>query len=201
MIYLSNGNRKVKATIFNLPAIKTCKKCLDCHKYCYARKAEKLYKEVLPCRERNFEATKQEGFVVNMVVALSRKRSNIVRIHESGDFYSEKYIRDWFTIIGWFPGKRFYAYTKRNDLFTAEILKDKPENLTLILSIDGVFFFDIEKIKYERIFPMYNGFNKIAIVHETFTNCPAIKDKSVMCGKDCTKCIDGKEKCIIFKKH
>lgn len=201
MIYLSNGNRKVKATIFNLPAIKTCKKCLDCHKYCYARKAEKLYPKVLPCRERNYQESLKDSFVDKMISLLERKKGKLVRIHESGDFYSLEYIQKWFTVIRSFPDKKFYAYTKRNDLFTTEILANKPENLTLIYSIDGI---RKSKIVCNDDW-VYNinceGFDKIAIVHETFTNCPAIKDKSIMCGKDCTKCIDGKEKCIIFKKH
>lgn len=193
-IYISYCNRKVKANIFNLPAVKTCKKNISCAGYCYARKSEKRYPGVLPCRERNYVESQKDTFVNDVITILKKRKNKVVRIHESGDFYSVEYIQKWFGICNSLPGYIFYTYTKRDDLFTSDILSTKPDNLTLIYSVDCVFS---GKIHVEKVI----GFDKVAIVHDTFTTCPAITNKSVKCGKQCTKCIDGKEKCIIFKKH
>lgn len=193
-LFISNGNAKLKCNIFDIPAIKTCKSCMECHKYCYARKAEKIYPAVLPCRQRNLDATKQSNFKTEMISLLGKKRSNIVRLHSSGDFYSNDYIKNWFTIMESLPDKKFYAYTKRDDLFTAKILSKKPSNLTLIFSLDGIQQKTTSKVP--------KGFDKVALVSATKSNCPAQLDKKVKCGVDCLKCIDKKSaKIIIFKKH
>jgi len=194
-IFISNGNSKLKCNIFDLPCIKTCKPNLTCHKYCYAKKSLR-YPAVGPCRERNLKATKLKSFVKDMIQALSKKRNNIVRIHSSGDFYSVGYIKKWFEIMRSMPDKKFYAYTKRDDLFTKKMLLDKPDNFTLIFSFDGIKDSDdIETLKIHK-------FDKIAVVHKTKSNCPAQLDSKIKCGVECIKCIDKKgDKVIIFKKH
>lgn len=113
-ISLSIGNKKlvsnkdIKFLIFNLPSQITCPNRTElCTKYCYAKKAERLYKNVLPCRNNNLEETKKEKFVFNMVNTIrdelrKPKYNNtkvFFRIHESGDFYSKKYLKDWIDII------------------------------------------------------------------------------------------------------
>ena len=195
-ISMSNGNQKVKATIFNLPAGKTCKSCLSCQSYCYAKKAERQYPNVLPSRNSNLESTKNELFVPEMIKRLDSKKSEFVRLHESGDFYEQGYIQKWFEIFKKTQDKHFYAYTKRDDLFSLDILSRKPKNCTLIYSIDGIITEkDIKKIEIPT------GFDKIAMVHETISTCPAQKNKEVMCGRDCQICITGKLNTIVFKKH
>jgi len=191
--YVSNGNSKVKALIFNLPSGKTCRPNLACHKYCYAKKAERQYPQVMPCRERNLEISKQPDFPKLMLQVINQRRNNkYFRIHESGDFYSEEYILKWYTIAKLLPKTRFYAYTKRIDLFTEEILAMKPENLTLINSLDGVR----KKTNYSTP----KGFDKIAVTHESKTNCPAISG-NVTCMSECRKCLNKTTKTIVFAKH
>ena len=193
-IYISNGNKKIKCNIFDLPSVKTCRSCLSCHKYCYAQKAERLYPAVLPCRNRNFEASKRNSFVFEVVNLLSKKKNNIVRIHSSGDFYSIDYIKKWYDIMKSLPDFRFYAYTKRDDLFSKQLLKNKPSNFTLIYSVDGIQDKAVQNIP--------NGYDKIAIVTDKKTNCKAQIDTKVKCGVDCFNCIDKKKNnIIIFRKH
>lgn len=193
-LYVSNGNIKVKCSIFNLPCKKTCKPGLQCAKYCYAQKAEKMYPSVKPCRENNLEHAKQDSFIDEMVELLSKRRSEHVRVHESGDFFSWRYICNWYLIALKMPDKTFYAYTKRNDLFTEELLKLKPDNFILIYSVDG-----IQDNLFTAKIP--KGFDKIAYVTEDISTCPAQTDDNIKCMKDCKKCIDKKTKIIIFKKH
>lgn len=194
-MFISKGNKKVKANIFNLPTIITCGKNLKCHKFCYARKAERLYPQVLPCRMNNLKESKDKLFITNMINELSNRKNKIVRIHESGEFYSKDYIQKWFTVCNKLPKHKFYAYTKRADLFTKEILKNKPNNLTLIYSYDGLQSTNSK-------FKIPNGFDKASVVHETKNNCPAnVKDSKVVCMVDCKKCLSKRKSVIIFKKH
>ena len=131
-VNFSEGNTKLKPTkdikylIFNLPAIKTCPFATDCVNWCYARKAEKMYPSVLPCREKNLERTKLDTFVDDIVFTIhaymqrpSYKNAKrvIIRIHESGDFYDEFYFKKWTSvanIVSTMYGNQiiFIAYTK-----------------------------------------------------------------------------------------
>jgi len=193
-IYVSRGNMKVKASIFNLPCGITCKAGLSCHKYCYAKKAERLYPNVKPCRLNNLEQSKGLTFIDDMTKLLSKRKSEYIRVHESGDFYSESYILKWYSICRRLPNKTFYAYTKRDDLFNADILANKPKNLILLRSIDG-----IQTGKVSKRVP--KGYDKLVYTHETNNNCPAIKSNKIKCMVDCVKCATSKKEVIIFKKH
>ena len=126
----TNGNKKLRNTdkvrfiIWNLPAVKTCPfRTALCEKSCYARKAERTYKQVLPSRERNYNDSLDAEFVENMIYTieteLNSKKFNgklaVFRIHESGDFYNLEYTRKWIEIVKHFENDNritFLAYTK-----------------------------------------------------------------------------------------
>lgn len=125
-----NGNRKLRNTdkirfiIWNLPAVKMCPfRTALCEKSCYARKAERVYPQVLPSRERNYQDSLQSDFVERMIYTiekeLSTKKYNgkltVFRIHESGDFYNLEYTKKWVEIAKHFENNDkivFLAYTK-----------------------------------------------------------------------------------------
>lgn len=125
-----NGNRKLRNTdnvrfmIWNLPAVRTCPfKTPMCEKSCYARKAERLYPQVLPAREANFEASLQNDFAERMIDTIKYYLASkafagkkvIFRIHESGDFYNREYAQKWVNVARHFekvPNIVFLAYTK-----------------------------------------------------------------------------------------
>jgi ferredoxin len=195
-MYISNGNIKVKANIFNLPAGKTCLSCLQCQKYCYAKKAEYLYPGVKQCRNRNLADSQKPEFPQMVFNILKKRKVKVCRIHESGDFYSKEYILKWFLICNGMPEFRFYAYTKRIDLFTNEILSQKPDNLTLINSLDGIF----DDIPQKEI-PI--GFDKIAVIVNNPKRllCPALWNKNIKCIRHCRRCLDRANKIIVFSKH
>jgi hypothetical protein len=74
-----NGNLKLKNNnhvryiLWNLPACITCPfKTAHCTKCCYARKAERVYKNVLPARTRNYEETLKPDFVENMIYTIEK---------------------------------------------------------------------------------------------------------------------------------
>lgn len=178
---------KVKASIFNLPAVKTCKKGLACHAYCYARKAER-YTNVVKCREENLNCSMQDSFVEQVSNILKKRKHKICRIHESGDFYNVEYIAKWYKIASCNSDWQFYCYTKRNDLFTETILRDKPLNLRIMFSVDGIDAPTLDQ----------GLFDGIARVSTSESNCPA-QLGDAQCMEDCKKCLT----CplIVFKKH
>ena len=195
-IYISRyGNIKVKCAIFNLPRIITCKPNLDCHRYCYAGKAEKQYPPCLPSRSKNLETSKSDSFIQEICDFLKTYKGSYFRMHESGDFYSTDYIYKWYEIAILNPQITFYTYTKRDDLFTKELLSEKPENLTITFSIDGI---DVP-IDSQSLREM--GWDNVARVSEGHTNCPVMKDKSLNCITDCTRCTRGNKRDIVFKRH
>ena len=156
------GNRKLKNTkhthfiIWNLPAVCTCPYATDkCKGLCYARKAERLYPQVLPARENNFAMSRLADFADRMIytleVEISRNEKNgvktVVRIHESGDFYNQDYTNKWLEIARHFEGRNvtFMAYTKSVKFFVGKTI---PENMTVRFSVwDDTKPADIETAK------------------------------------------------------
>jgi len=57
-----------------------------------------------------------------------------VRIHDSGDFFSEEYLGGWITLAERFPQILFYAYTKEVKLFESSVL---PNNFLYVYSLGG----------------------------------------------------------------
>ena len=195
-LFISNGNIKVQASIFNLPCKKTCKPGLACRKFCYAQKSEKMYPQVKPCRENNLKVSKSSLFVTLMVKMIKRKKDvKFFRFLESGDFYSKEFVLKCYEVCKQLPNIKFYGYTKREDIFTKELLDLKPSNFTLSFSIDEIQ--TNEKIKYEVPY----GYDNVTIVHATKTSCNAQTKDNVKCMKNCFKCVLKKKDTIIFKKH
>lgn len=142
---LSTGNKKLLPSadtnflIFNIPARITCPYATEsCKKYCYALKAEKVYPDVLPARQRNLTASRNPAFVSEMSDIINRKLKNqrkknlVVRIHESGDFYNKEYAMKWIQIAKNCPSAIFMAYTKSFTFFDGVKL---PKNFTLRASV------------------------------------------------------------------
>lgn len=193
---LSKGNKKMTCNIFNLPSGVTCKACLQCSKYCYAKKAERLYPQVMPFRKNNLKESKKKSFISKVVEILKARKNKIVRIHESGDFYSRNYVLKWYEIAKQLPEYSFYCYTKRDDVFTSDLLALRPKNMTINFSLDGIR----ESINQSEIdHALKIGFDNVAMTVKEKGNCPAI-EKDQECLKDCRLCLS-KNKVIKFKKH
>lgn len=150
-ITVSEGNKKLVPTkntkyiIFNLPAIITCPGATEhCKFLCYALKAERCYKTARIARQRNYIDTMRPDFVERMIFTIEANLNRpgykaakkiIVRIHESGDFYSKRYAMYWVQIAAHFsndPRVKFMAYTKSVWFFDGEEI---PENMTVRFSI------------------------------------------------------------------
>jgi hypothetical protein len=139
-IVLSKGNMKLKDTlIFNLPTVKTCPFATEaCKAFCYAQKPERQYETTRQARERHMNATLQDDFVDQMINAIGKANKNgkykYFRIHESGDFYNQRYVNDWKKIASHFPNIIFLAYTKS---YPFDFTAGTPTNLIVRYSIDS----------------------------------------------------------------
>jgi hypothetical protein len=138
---ISWNNSKLKAdgiASFNLPPISTCPARGLCERYCYATQGNQWFKSGYLRRVAAYKATLADDFVTVMVAHLISERVRILRIHDSGDFYSPQYMLQWFKIAESLPNVTFYAYTKQVILMR-KLWDKKPDNLKLIQSIGGKF--------------------------------------------------------------
>jgi len=152
---ISWGNSKLKLdgiASFNLPPVSTCPARGVCEKYCYATQGLQWMACGYKRRVAAFKSTLSEEFVTLMVAQLITERVKILRVHDSGDFYSPQYLLKWFKIAESLPGVTFYAYTKQI-LLMKKLAEFQPANFKLIQSLGGRFDASIDKSKpHARIF-------------------------------------------------
>jgi len=187
--YFSKGNRKLSrdTLIWNLPRGKTCPGAGECLKWCYEIKIERIYPNVRESRERNLKFSKSKDFVDKIVEYLKKRKEKRIRIHESGDFYSEEYFKKWIEIAKRCPNKIFYTYTKSFVVFNV-YPKDLPKNFIVIQSYGSK---DDSKID-----PSRNTARVIENLKEKKPYeylCPYEKwkethDEKYQCGKGCLYC-------------
>ena len=112
----------------------TCPGALACKAVCYAKQGHYVKPNVVAARKHNLKRSMQAGFIQKVVDDLSRfKKVNVVRIHDSGDFYSQNYLDKWIAIARAVPHIIFYAYTKSLKLD----LSKAPANLRITQSLGG----------------------------------------------------------------
>ena len=146
---LLTQNRKLKKTSdligfkvlnFGITAFKTstgkvtCPMASGCEKYCYAQKGAFWWKKVKDAYERRYVATQEPNFVDKVNAEILKKKPKYVRVHDSGDYYSKKYLDKWLAIAIHNPDVRFYSYTLMVDMFKKTKL---PANFDVIFSTAG----------------------------------------------------------------
>lgn len=152
---------------WNLPTGWTCpyaKECLvkvnretgkftnDSDSYrCYAASAER-FPGVRNMRWNNFT------FASNGGVPELPKKAEHVRIHSSGDFFSQKYFDMWLQLCRDNPDVEFWAYTKSLKYWVARI-DEIPSNLVLTASYGG---------KTDHLIEEYNLKHTIVIPSKKF---------------------------------
>jgi hypothetical protein len=209
LIRLADHNKKLKNTysvnekgvktvvtqflIFSLPAEKTCPQSTEmCRKSCYAKKAERLYKNTRIARDRNYKQSLKNDFVAVMIATIEYhmnkpncKNANFLfRIHESGDFYSAEYMRKWVAIANHFKGNKritFCAYTKSLEIFKT-CKNEIPKNLIIRASIWNDTTSESMKFINKHHMPFFKTVNKADMEN-------AVKnDKLFKCVGNCGKC-------------
>lgn len=140
---------------FSFDGGNTCPGANACRGVCYAKQGRYMMPNVRDARLHNFNLFQTRGklgFIGDAIADLTRlvKRYNVVRIHDSGDFFSQEYLDAWKAIAAAFPHVIFYAYTKSLHL---DIATDKPLNLRITQSLGGKYDAKINlDLPHSRIF-------------------------------------------------
>tara|TARA_R110000796_G_scaffold178764_1_gene295415 strand:- start:69 stop:686 length:618 start_codon:yes stop_codon:yes gene_type:complete len=148
----------------------TCPFADACIKFCYAKKGAYIWSNVAKVFEQRYELTKQKDFKEIMKNEIIKKKVDFLRVHDSGDFYSNKYFLDWMQIAKDLPNVKFYAYTN-----SIAIVKNNtkfiPNNFDFIFSDSGkqVNLIDKNKDRHTKIFK-----NEIELKNEGYINASKI---------------------------
>ena len=173
-----------------------------CERVCYATKGNHVFRSVKINRSRSYEETKRADFSEAMVYTIKVEKLSkrykdsimLIRIHESGDFYSVQYLKKWVQI--WaeteaLEGVQYTLYTKSFPFFL--MLTDEEKaivnrllasgKLTINLSLDDTTSAR-QKVAYldcVATFPKANTYycteNVDSIDHDNVCDCA-----------DCAKC-------------
>jgi len=166
---------------FGISAYKTstgklvCPFAKDCIKFCYAQKGAYSFGNVKPLFEKRYNLTKSNVFVEAINDSIKAKKVDILRIHDSGDFYSNEYINKWLTIAKQNKNVIFYAYTKSIPLFNKINL---PKNFIVIYSygskVDNLI--DPNKHRHSKIFDNEAQLLKEGYINASKNDLNAIKE-------------------------
>ncbi len=173
-----NAKLGTHTLIFNLPAGKTCPGALFCKSFavensdgkrsirdgehtqfrCFAASSEVQYDGAYYNRKNNLETvvnylqTGVDHAAEQINVALQHfktRKTELVRIHESGDFFSLAYLKAWVEVAIMNPDLKFYCYSKSLEFFVGLEL---PSNFYLTASYGGAFDYMID----QGMFPRYS---------------------------------------------
>lgn len=111
-----NGNSKLGKGIgkVSLPAVQTCPGRGECEKFCYAAKMMQrfpAYNNMVQTHQQILEEN-PEAYLDTVIHDIQVGGYEVVRVHESGDFYSLDQVDLWRKIALTLPNVQFYAYTR-----------------------------------------------------------------------------------------
>jgi len=172
----SKGNAKLgkQTLIFNLPAGKTCPGASLCKAFavmgdngktrvqdgaetvfrCFAASSEAQYPATFAARAHNLQTIVEalrDGSAADLInegiQSHRTKSTKLVRIHESGDFFSGVYLDAWIEVAYRNPDLKFYCYSKSLQLFVNFKL---PTNFYMTASYGGKFDYLIDEGFFTR---------------------------------------------------
>ena len=119
----------------------TCPSAGICRQVCYARHGTYLWPAVRAKHHSNlqFVLDDPDGWQQAMLAELAAPKfaGRWIRIHDSGDFFSDDYTSRWLRIMRHRTEVNFYCYTKEIDRFRRLVEPDPPENLLWVYSYGG----------------------------------------------------------------
>lgn len=166
-------------------AVNVCPQAGACVKVCYARNGTYNFPTVKAAHVRNLEAVQDDlgGWVTDLCNELSAKRfrptgeprlpdlprdhltpevaalldsgAACVRIHDSGDFFSDEYLLAWLTVATLTPDVLFYAYTKEVERVRRVVGANGPANFLHVFSMGGKqdHLLDPDHDRHADVFP------------------------------------------------
>lgn len=167
---LSYGNTKIgrDTAIFNMSSASNCPsdnlKMCRLSNVCYAKKAERQYKQVVPYRDRQeayWRRVSAERFAAEFKETIKHKRTklNYFRFNEAGDFHTQECVDKFEEIARLLKeeGIQAYTYTARRDLDFSNVKNGV---------INGTYF----------------------MVHNEFKPVKNISGDKPICIGDCSRC-------------
>jgi hypothetical protein len=170
--WLLTQNSELKADgVFNwtLPAwaiklrdgrkFNVCPNAGICATLCYARNGTYTFPEVREAHERNLRLVLDHlpewERRMGRELQHRRYRGRHIRIHDSGDFFSDDYLEAWLRIIALAPWATFYAYTKEVSRFKRLVEPNPPANFLWIYSLGGKEDLLIDRVRdrHADVFP------------------------------------------------
>ena len=161
--------REVGAWNWTLPAlgaklddgrtIHTCPQAGACAALCYARSGTFRFKTVKAAHARNLklvlDTPAEWEAAMNAEISRYLKPGSYVRIHDSGDFFSDEYLVAWMRIAANHPSIVFYAYTKEVSRFKRLVEGFAPSNFRWLYSMGGKedHLIDVERDRHAEVFP------------------------------------------------
>lgn len=151
------GKRIDKRVVsFDLLAGLTCPQANICHAWvnangkisrgkhanvlCFAAKVEAVYTNSYKAHKYNTAMVQtllvRGGYrlLANVLIdQITSKHYQVVRIHSSGDFYSDSYYQAWVTVANVLPDVMFFGYTKTEHVLDT----NRPDNFKLVYSQGG----------------------------------------------------------------
>ena len=210
---------KYRYVQFNTRPVIDCPfRSAGCESVCYATKGNHQFPSVKDSRFRSYEVSKADNFserieyTVRYHMSTKRYKGNvmIVRIHESGDFYSLQYLRKWVATWKSFrndSGIVFVLYTKSFPFFLMlteeekDVIRSMMESgkLAINLSLDDTTT-KRQRLAYLEMlkeFPLCNTYycteNTDTVEHDDVCDCAD-------CAK-CGTCNKGTGKKTVVKIH
>lgn len=179
----SKNNSKLQWPYFSLPAGYTCPAATVCKTfaakpdekfsngrsimqgrdgkfYCYAATGQARYPSYNKSVWRNFDLLKtvktsdeMADLIIKSMEFHGVDKQKVLRLHESGDFFSEEYFKAWIKVAQYYPSMLIYAYTTSIPFW----LKNKgsiPKNFKLIASMDekNEEYILANNLRYAKVF-------------------------------------------------
>ena len=136
-----------------------CPNAGACASFCYARNGTYLFKNVRGRHIQNLEYILEEPkrWFTHMFNEVNQPKmaNKYIRIHDSGDFFSEAYLKMWILIASLTPQVTFYCYTKEVSMFKKVVEPNCPKNFRYLYSMGGKedHLIDKEKDRHADVFP------------------------------------------------
>ncbi len=143
-------NWTLPAWVTTLPdgrTVNVCPSAGACAKLCYARSGTYLFPAVKLAHQEKLRLVLDDldGWKRAMLRELAHpryRRGGHVRVHDSGDFFSDEYLLAWLEIARRRPWLTFYAYTKEVSRFrrlveAPDAPSPRPRNFLYVYSYGG----------------------------------------------------------------
>ena len=130
----------------SMPAGDCCPFAGECLKGCYAQSGCQAWANTKRAYQENLDMYKEHSFFTKLdrelyELCLKAEKENktvYIRLHDSGDFFSYRYLCDWLAFMTRYPDVHFYAYTKSIPYMESARKQGLiPSNFTYVYSCGG----------------------------------------------------------------